>query len=250
MPYGQYNNTLDDVLSNPTSEINWMGINRIAPSGFAKHNLYISNTKVNSSGFPGAVLGCYLKKINLGVAYSSIGEVDNAIAYNKRQTDFRKKLTHTVSEFEYWNNGDIAGFKALIASVRAKTTAAGLKSYVYWGWGSETDTIVQYSDGSYLHCYRTTAQANTKDDLYKYCKSRLTLLAASAKKLGKIHSVSIIFSNEPAFMYDFFKTKAWLDAYAIFMESYNRLATADMKQWLIMDGMQMFVSKYAHLIKP
>ena len=250
MAYGHYNNTLDDALSNPTSELTWMGNNRISPTGFDKTTLYISNAKVNDPNFPAAVLGSYLKKVSLGIAYSTIWEVDNAIAYNNRQTDTRKKLVHTVSEYEFWNNGNVAGFRMLIQAVRTKTTAAGLKSYVYWGWGTETDTIVQYSDGSYLHCYRTTAQALTKDDLYKYCKSRLTTLAASAKKYGKIHSVSIIFSDEPAFMYDFFKTRTWLSAYTIFMESYNRLATSDMKQWLTMDGMQLFVSKYSKMIKP
>lgn len=250
MPYGTYNNTLDDVLSSPTSEINWMGNNRLAPSGMDKTTLYISNSKVNLSTFPNAVLNSYLKKINLGVAYSTIGEVDNAIAYNNRQTDSRKKLTHVVSEYEYWNAGNVAGFRTLIQQVRAKTSSAGIKSYVYAGWGSEWDTIVQQADGLFMHCYRTTAQANTKDDLYKYCKSRLEAMAASAKKYGKIYPISIIFSAEPAFMYDYFKTHNWIDAYLTFMESYNRLATATMKQWLIMDGSVIFVSKYMKLIKP
>lgn len=250
MAYGHYNNTLDDALASPSTEIAWMGNNRLSPSGFDKHTLYISNTKVNDSKFPAAVLGCYLKKINLGVAYSTIGEVDNALAYNRRQTDSRKKLTHVVSEYEYWNTGNVAGFRTLIQDVRTKTTAAGIKSYVYAGWGSEWNTIVQQADGLFLHCYRTTSQANTRDDLYNYCKSRLGPLAASAKKYGKIFHVSIIFSDEPGFMYDWFKTHNWIDAYAVFMESYNRLATADMKQWLIMDGMQLFVSKYSKMIKP
>lgn len=250
MSYGTYNNTLDDTLSNTTAEVTWMGNNRLSPSGMDKTTLYISNSKVNQSTFPNAVLNCYLKKINLGVAYSTIGEVDNAIAYNNRQTDGRKKLTHVTSEYEYWNTGDVAGFRALIQSVRTKTTAAGIKSYVYAGWGSEWDTIVQYSDGLFMHCYRTSSQAATKDDLYNYCKSRLTAMAASAKKYGKIFPVSIIFSAEPSFMYDYFKSHNWIDVYITFMESYNRLATAQMKQWLIMDGAKIFVSKYMKLIKP
>lgn len=249
MNSGHYNNTLDDVLSNPTPELEWMWRNKLSPL-FDKVTCYISNSKVNDSKFPSAVLGAYLKKINLGVAYSTIGEVDNAIAYNKRQTDSRKKLTHTVSEYEYWNSGNVAGFRTLLQSVTPKVNGIGMKSYVYAGWGSEWDTIVQHSDGLYLHCYRTTSQANTRDDLYKYCKPRLDAVAVSAKKYGKIFPVSIIFSAEPSFMYDWFKTHKWNDAITIFMESYNRLATDQTKQWITIDSSQIFVSKNMKLIKP
>lgn len=250
MPYGHYNNYIDEVLSNPAPEISWMARNKLNATSFDKCSLYISNYKVNDSRFPNIVYNCYLNKIQLGVAYSTTGEVDNAINFNKRQTDYRKKLYHVVSEFEYWNTGRVAEFRTLIQAVRTKTTAARIKSYVYAGWGSEWETIVKYSDGIFLHCYRTTSQANTKDDLYKYCRGRLTELAAAAKKHGKIFYVSIIFSCETSFMFDWFKTHKWTDAYAVFMESYNRLATADMKQWLILDGSQIFVSKAMKLIKP
>ena len=258
MPNGSYNNTLDDVLSSFGAEITWMAKNKTNPDGWDYVSLYCSTSKMNSSTFDDAVLECYLKKIKIGIAWSAPSQIDDVIAYNARQTDERKKITFMTTELETYGstpNCTVANYRTWIKDNYSKMKAAGLKSYVYEGWNYNYDVTVPYSDGFLLHAYRTTAQMNTKDDMYKYMAGsnndkRMAMIAAEGKKVGKIVEVSVLTSCEPSFGLDYYKVHEWNDAYDAVKESFSRLASADMKQWLILDGAFVFTSRFMQQAKP
>jgi len=257
MPNGSYNNSLDDVLSSSTAEIAWMSKNKTNPSGWDYVSLYCSESKMNSVDFPNAVLQCYLKKIKIGIAWSSPAQVDSIIAYNSRQMDVRKKINFATSELEaeYANNNcTIAQYRQWVKDAYPKFKNASIKSLIYEGWNYNYDISVPYSDGFLLHAYRTTAQMLTTDDMWNYItkagNDRLIGITAQAKTIGKIVEVSLLTSCEPSFGFDFYKTHSWSAALPLVQDSFNRLATQDMKDYIILDGAFVFVSKYQHQIKP
>lgn len=255
---GSYNNTIGDILSNIGAEVAWMAKNKVDPNGWDHVALYrISSSELNSTQFSDAVLALYLKKIKVGLPWSSPAQVDNCIAYNARQTDFRKKITFMTTELEaeYANNNcTIQEYRSWIPAAYTKLKAAGIKQFIYEGWNYNYDITVPNSDGFLLHAYRTSTQMTNPDDMYKYLATagndRLIQIAAEGKKIGKIVEVSVLTSCEPAFGFDFYKTRPWGAAEPIVKESFNRLATQDMKDWLILDGEFVFVSKYMHQVKP
>lgn len=254
---GSYNNTLDDVLANAGAEIAWMSKNKTSPLGWDYVSLYCSESKMNSADFPNAVLQCYLKKIKIGIAWSSPTQVDSIVAYNARQTDVRKKITFATTELEaeYANNNcTIAQFRQWVKDSYPKFKNAGIISKTYEGWNYNYDITVPYTDGFLLHAYRTSTQMLAHDDMWNYWvqagKDRLPLITAQAKLSQKIVEVSLLPSCEPAYGFDFYKTRPWGAALPIIQESFNRLATQDMKDFIIISGEFVFVSKYMKQIKP
>lgn len=245
---GWYQNSIDDNLSSPTADITWMEKNKITTADC--DTLYISSSKVNDPKFPGIVQKCSDIGVKLGIAYSSSTEIDNMIAYNKRQTVPAKMLQWGVTEYEDYNTGDQAYYAKLLKDNSAKLLSAGLLRGAYQGWSTQYSNIVKYTDFLLLHAYRTSAQMAAPDDAYKYCKGRLASYAAEAKLQGKIYPISIIYSCEPSFGYDYFKTHTWMSAHTRFLSSYNSLATATMKSNLIINGAYYFVSKYGKQIMP
>lgn len=236
-----YDNTTDDNLLAPP--VSWMSKNKST-----SNILYISNSKVNDRNFPSVVKKYMDAGIELGIAYSSDSEVDNLIAYNKKNPNY--KLKFAVTEYEDYNTGDQTYYANLLKNNSAKLWANGLKSLAYQGWSLQYDKIVKYTDELLLHSYRTSAQMIVKDDSYNYCKKRLAAYAAEAKLQGKKYPFSVIFSCEPTFGMDYFKKNSWDSAYNAFLTSYNALATSTMKQWLVPSGGVIFVSKYALQSKP
>lgn len=265
MSNGSYNNQLADTLSNFGAEVAWMAKSKTNPLGWDEVSLYkLSTTELNSPEFANAVLACYLKKIRIGQAWSSLSQVDAVIAYNAKQTDFRKKISFMTPELEaeYANNNcTIAEYRSWIPQAYAKLSAAGIKHYIYEGWNYNYDVTVPNSDGFWLHAYRTTTQMLNTDDMWKYWttagKDRLILITAEAKKIGKIVEVSLLTSSEPApandgkgFGFDFYKSRPFGSAFPLIQDSFNRLATQDMKDYLILAGEVVFVSKYSKQARP
>lgn len=251
---GWYNNTAKTAITNSsqTADIDWMNKNRVKFDGFDYNTFYDNGSLLNNTKFPAYVLSAYLKKIKCGIPFSADSEVNQAITYNKNQTDSRCKISHLVSEAEDYGNGNVtpAQFKALLENNYIKAKGASIPFGVYNGWTKQWNVVVKNSDFLLLHSYRSSTQMATKDDLYNYTKSRLILIAAEAKALKKIYPVSIIYSCEPSFGMDYFKTHAWADAQTSFMDSWNRLATADMKNCLSISGAYYFVTKYGKQAKP
>lgn len=253
---GIYDSTIDDILSNYTAHMEWLSRNKINPEGWDYHTVYASNSEVNDSRFDDMVLDLYLRKIRVGIAWSGQSEVDNAIAYNARQTDYRKKLSHMVSELETYGNANctVQQYRDFLKNNYPKIHAAGMKSYVYDGWNYNFDISVPYSDGILLHAYRTSAQMLVKDDAWDYWvkagNDRLVGITVAAKAAGKIFEVSLLTSCEPSFGQTYYKTHGWNDEYTMIKDSFNRLATPDMKQWLILDGQYIFKASDMKISKP
>lgn len=248
-----YNNTLDDTVStNPAlsrADVDYMVRNRFNELPMYG-TLYIANSLVRHANFPGIVSYAYGKGLKLGIAYSSDGEIDNMLNYNKVQT-VDKKLYFAVTEIEPYNTGDYAGMTARMQYAYPKLKAMGLRHLVYMGWPTDSywATIVANCDEINLHCYLPTTRM-TASGIWGYVKGRLALIAAAAKAQNKFMPVNIIYSCEPAFAYDWFKKKNWYDAHALFLSQYNQLASTVMKQQLDVRGMSVFVSKYMKQVKP
>ena len=249
---GHYNNSLKSLsftVANLADELAWMVQNKLNPTGWDYHPLYLGSV-LKSSSFPQFVLDCYNAKILLGFAFSAISEVDAAIAYNAKQTDPRKRLVFGVTEYEDYNAGTPAGYIALMSTAKPKLKAANMLLVTYQGWTHEWPSVIQYCDSLFLHSYISSANMATPDGLFNYMKGRLATLAAEAKKQGKIFPFSLLTSSETAYGAAFFKSNSWAKAYALFLSSWNRNATADMKAWLVPNGHQVFVSKLSKVCKP
>lgn len=257
MPNGIYDSTIDDILSNYSAHLDWLAKNKMNPDGWDYHTVYASNSEVNDQKFDDMVLDCYLRKIKIGIAWSVPSQIDNAIAYNARQTDYRKKLHHVVSELETYGsvpNCTVTQYRDWIKDNYSKINAAGMKSYVYDGWNYNFDISVPYSDGILLHAYRTSAQMLVQDDAWNYWVTagadRLVGITAAAKAMGKIFEVSLLSSCEPSFGQTYFKTHGWTEPLTMIKDSFNRLATADMKKYLIIDGQYIFKASDMKVSKP
>lgn len=261
MPHGSYNNSLDDVIASLTSigaEVTWMGTKgKVNPLGWDYVSLYASDSVVNSANFDDAVLQCYLNKIKIGVAWSRMTQVDNVIAYNNRQADYRKKISFVTTELETYGsspNCTVAEYRSWIPQVYAKCKANGLKQYIYEGWSSyktnSYDISVPNSDGFLLHAYRTSAQMTLPDDAFNYCAARLTQITTQAKSIGKIVDVSLLTSSEAIYGQDYYKTHSWDAEYNLFKDSFSRLASIDMKKYIVLDGAFIFTSKTSKVSKP
>lgn len=276
---GIYDSVLDDILSNPTAHLEWLKKEKINPSGWDHHSIYASNAEVNHANFPNVLYQSYLNKIRFGLPWSGNSEVDNAIAYNARQTDFRKKLTHLVSEIEdYTGTTTPAQFQVLLETNYPKAKAANLPFGVYNGWSEQYSMIVENSDFLLLHAYTPSSRYTStayptgkQDGLYGYVAGydettktfnvrrkngalipgRLPSYASAGKALNKIVNVSILYSAETAYGGGgYYQNHGWVDGHTLFMDSYNRLATPEMKQWLVISGCYMFSAKFMKAIKP
>lgn len=251
---GFYNNTLDAYINTNAgnTDLIWRLKNKLNTEGFDYDTMYHTGNLFASSQFPTYILNAYLNKVKTGIAWSGTSEVDKAIAFNKAQTDSRKKLSHLVSELEDYGSGNVtpAQFKSLLETNYPKAKAAGLRFGVYNGWTKQWDVVVKNSDFLLLHCYISSTNMASASALYNYVSGRLALVANEAAKLGKIYPVSIIFSCEPSFGQTYFKTNAWTKPFDMLMTEYNKKASSTMKANLIMDGSYIFVTKYAKVSKP
>ena len=252
---GWYNNTLRDTINTSDAgktDLAWMIKNKLNPTGWDYNTCYGSSTVLASSNFPSLALTAYQNKIKFGIAFSDASGVDKAIAYNKAQTDSRKKLAFIVSELEDYGTGNVtpAGFKALLESESVKVRNAGMRFGVYNGWTKQWDVVVKNADFLLLHCYIPSSRMTSGASIYSYVQGRLALVAVEAAKIGKVFPVSILFSCEPEFGQDYYKTYPWLKSGDAFMTEYNLKATAQMKQMLIIEGSYIFVTKYGKVSKP
>ncbi len=256
---GWYNNTLKALIASNfgKADLDWMIKNKQNPTGWDFNTFYDNSSLLSNSKFPQFVLNAYAAKIRCGIPFSADSEVNQAINYNKAQTDSRKKLTHIVSELEDYGNGNCtpAEFKSLLENNYIKVKGAGMKFLVYNGWTKQWDVVVKNSDELLLHCYIPSANMSSGKKIYEYlCGSanndRLPKIATAAKTQGKIYPVSIIYSSETDFGGAYFKTNDWRTPHQLFLEYYATKATAAMKSNIIIDGCYQFVTKTGKVSKP
>lgn len=250
-----YNNTFDDTVATSAtsskSDIDWMVRNRLHPTELQYANLYISDSLVKHANFPGLVSYAFQNGIRMGRAYSAISEVDTMMSYNASRTNINEKLWFAVTELEPYNTGDYAGMTSKIQAVYPRLKAAGLRHVIYMGWPTDAywATIVANCDEINLHCYRPSSSM-TGTGTYGYVSGRLKLIADTCKAQGKIMPVNLIYSCEPSFAYDYFKTNAWGAAHSLFLTEYAAKADVNMKSFLLMNDFSIFVTQYAKQIKP
>lgn len=249
-----YNNTFDDtVASNPDAskrDIDWTVQNRFN-SRPQYSTLYISSSLLSNPNFKMLMGYAFSKGLMHGMAYSSKGEVDAMLAYNAGKTWGNQRLFYATSELEPYNTGDYAGMTDKIKYAYPKLKAAGMKHQIYMGWPDDAywSTIVEYCDEINLHCYRKSADM-TVSGIWGYVRNRLGLIAAAAKAQNKPMVLNIIYSNEPDFAFDWFKTKSWYAAHQLFLQGWAANATETMKNWLRVQDMSVFVSRYGKQIRP
>jgi hypothetical protein len=249
-----YNNTLDDTVATSVTaskhDVDWMNVNRFDANKTQYANLYIANSLVNNANFPGIASYAYARNIKLGLAYSAASQVDFMLNYNKGKT-IDQKLWFAVSEIEPYNTGNYTGMTTILKNVYPKLKAAGMPNVVYMGWPTDSywSTLVQYCDQINLHCYLASSRM-TPSGIWGYVRGRLELIAQAAKAQNKIMPVNIIYSCEPDFAYDYFKTNTWASAQSMFLAQYAANASANMRQHLTVYDFSVFVSKYGKQIKP
>ncbi len=250
---GMYSNQYTTIAASPSSRqahADWL-----KRQGANLDAIYGADSKVGTSS-QGTLADLVIRERRSGVRsvampYSSASSVTNGLnAYNKAVVD-SAKIDAVISEIEPYNTGAYASFYTTLRSVGNWCKANRVMHCVYMGWPSEAawDSIVVNADRVYLHCYRPSSSMSGSSQ-YGYVASRLGTLAAKAKARGKRISVVVIYSCEPAFAYDYFKTATWSGTYDAFTSAYSSRSTADMRQWLTMDGWMVFVSEYAKQLKP
>lgn len=251
---GMYTNDVETYIgtAGEQTEINWekaQGTNGVAMyhataymSGSNRTKLANLNTKYKRNGIA-----------TIAYPYSGTGEINTLKAYNAAVTD-SGRFTALVAEIEPYITGDYAGFYNSIRTASQASVGKKIERIVYTGWITQAgfDSTVKYTDRIYLHAYLTSyAGAST----YGYVKTRLTSLTNSVKTIyGPTstykYNVVIIFSVEPSFGFNWFKSNSFQTAYSNFISYYNLNATPEMKARLTMGGYQVFVSKYAKQARP
>lgn len=251
---GWYNNTLKPLLSSNygKADLDWMIKNKQNPTGWDLNTFYDNSSLLGNSKFPQFVLNAYNAKIKVGIPFSADSEVNQAINYNKTQTDSRKRISHIVSEIEDYGNGNAtpAEFKTLMENNYIKAKGAGIRFGCYNGWSKQYAMIVKNTDFLLLHCYIPSSSMGDGKKIYDYLASRLTAYANEAKAQGKVYPVSIIYSSEAEFGGTYFKTNAWTKPHELFLAYYATKATANMKSNIIIDGCYQFVTKTGKVSKP
>ncbi len=251
---GHYTNTLKLVITDQTKlneELQWLIQNKIDKEGWNLVTIY-GTSQLQNANFSKFALDCYLNKIRLGIAFTAMSEINSTFTYNNKQTDPRRKIVACVSEYEDYTSsgGDPVYFKNLIEQASEALHNVDMLLGVYQGWSTQYEMIVKNADFIVMTVYRTNAQMASLDDAWKYLKGRLTAYAAACKAIGKVIPISPMASTEKVFSQDFFKTKPWRTLIDNFTASYAVNGTADMKQYLIINQMYVFVSGFSKISKP
>lgn len=257
---GWYNNTLDDVvagsLSAAKADIDWMVRNRMAASDRDVNytSLYMTRSLYSNPNFLETMKYAAGKNILFGAAYSDKTKVDSVLAHNASKSDPAQQFKFMVTEYEPYQTGMSYSYLTdLMTYAYPKLRAAGLKHVVYMGWPTETywQTIVDNCDEINLHIYRNDVQM-TESAMWSYAtaNNRLGAIAAAAKRRGVKMKVNPIYSCEPDFADQWFKSRPWWEAQRVFMRAWDRWATKDMGTWLTATDGYMFVTKEGKKVKP
>lgn len=253
---GHYTNTLKLAITSATNlkaELDWLIQNKVDKDGWNLVTIY-GTSPLAKTAFAAFALECYLNKIRLAVAFTAMSEVDASVSYNNKQTDSRKKLVACVTEYEDYTasngGGDPVYYKNLLLQSSVKLKANGMLLGVYQGWSKSYEAIVTAADFMVMTYYRTSPQMASATDYWRYMVARYTEYAAAAKKIGKVFSIIPMISTEPAYGQDYMKTHTWDQVKADFKAKWDANATLDMKQYLIVNQLYVFVTSHSKVSKP
>lgn len=223
---------------NGDNSIAWYGVDGVIGSAANRNYVRDLILKQRRNKIPSAV---YI------YSSSSIGAFD---MYQSTVSD-SSKFNEVISEIEPYQDGQYSAFYSAINTYSAYAKSKGLLSSVYMGWPTAAcwDSIVRLTDKIYLHCYLPSSRMNGAS-MYSYCSTRLKVIADCAKRRNKKANVVIIFSCEPAFAYDFFRTNEWNKAFELFKAGWYQSSTAEERTWITLAGRKIFVSQYGRLARP
>jgi hypothetical protein len=170
--------------------------------------------------------------------------------YNRSRTDTNERFTSFNLEYEFWNQSNISSAwvtdSGYVVTMKSTAQQLGLKSYTqYVGWfpspvEQRSPKFLSTSTTHLLvHYYRTTPDA-------AYGKYRLDSLNAIAKRGNYKVLVRPIFSAEPAFMQNWFKTATPDSA---FKSWYSQFKTYNYSN-LVSDGYQIFTDDFLRVSIP
>lgn len=154
-------------------------------------------------------------------------------------------------EYESWNQTDVtAGWntnKTYLANMKAGMTAGQVTASVqYFGWWTKvpmtTETapyLVSTTTYGLIHDYRTAPD-------WAYMRSRMNDLNTAAKLAGKTFTVRVIFSAEPDFMQNYYKTNSLDKAYQTLYAEYAKENYSNLK----LDGYLIFHIDYLRVSQP
>lgn len=173
--------------------------------------------------------------------------------YNISRVDTNERFTGFNLEKEWWNNAcTFTTYSSYLKTMYtvAQASTPKLKSETYIGWFAnptgqdvkQATKLITYTNRILVHDYRTAPD-------FLYLEDRLTALNTAAKNLNKTVDIIIIFSAEPVFMQNYYKTNTLNDAYNALYQQYL-LSTID-KSNINIIGYQIFCYTFIQqAIKP
>jgi len=150
----------------------------------------------------------------------------NITTYNAKYTNVLDRFDYFNLEKEWWNYA--CNFTTYNNSYLKKMYTLGrsysptIKSETYIGWFEnplnqdlyQATEIIRSTDRILVHDYELQPS-------YSYVEDRLDVLNRAAINLNKTVNIVIIFSAEPVFMQNYYKTHTLTDTYDNFMVQYN-----------------------------
>jgi len=199
---------------------------------------------------------CSAHGIKTGPAWSDPSQVTTDVdKFNKAQTKQSARFDLVIAELEPYNN--ILSYQLFwqySRQVKTYCDANGLESIVYVGWHTQqsTDSMVVLYHMVNLHCYIQPDKMGTSYE-YSYTRVRMEMFAAACVTM-KVSSfpVTIIFSDENAFAYNYYVSNKgdFKAPYTAYVTAFNSLATTAVKSKLKVVGYTTFTSSYSLKIKP
>lgn len=170
--------------------------------------------------------------------------------YNRSRTDSLEKFNSLNLEYEFWNEPNVGNAwvtdSGYVATMRSTAIQLGIRSYTqYIGWfpsptQQRAPSFLSRSTTHLLvHYYQSTPNAS-------YGKYRLDSLNNIAKRGNYKVIVRPIFSAEPTFMQNWFKTATPDSAFNIW---YNQFKSYNYSN-LVSDGYQIFTDDFLRVSIP
>lgn len=262
--YGNKVSTYITTEQGRKSEVAWLvkqGFNTYAGYGMSSY------IKSNPAWVQDFVLKCRRAGIaDVGFIYGYESTVLTDLdKYQKNCPNDSMKFSHVVSEIEqYQSDGDRPKFYKTIRLVSDWCLANKVKRYIYQGWPNQidVDSIVKYSDRTYLHAYGVYSNySDVGSWIYGYSKSRMASYATSVVKIhGDTstyqYSIMMLYSCEnpdqtrTQFGYKYFLTSTVENLHQKFL-TYNTIhMPSTVKKRVQISGSVLFVEDQYKKIKP
>lgn len=239
---------LGDTLKE-NSLLRWCMHNNITTLSFYNlRQVMASNKARHLASFLKRAKTEYKIKENTAVIGSDAFITSYLDTFNRSKVDTLERFDFVNLEKEWWNgDGTLKEYIQALSKIRqwGRSQAPVVKTEEYIGWflrpsGNElymANELIKNSDRILVHDYQKTPS-------FQYVLSRLSYLGQAAKLHGKTFPVIIIFSAEPQFSADYFRTHNFDEAYQIIVKRYINTEFAG-KNNIRLVGYQIFDQSFA-----